>query len=97
VVAVPTGQHVEVGIRLAQAGMPALVEKPLAPDLMAAARLVDAFEMRGLIGAVGHIERYNAALQSLRRRLEAGSSVRSTRSRPGDKARSRPASPTSAW
>jgi predicted dehydrogenase len=61
-----------VGIWLAQAGMPALVEKPLAPDLTAAARLVDAFEMRGLIGAVGHIERYNAALQSLRRRLEAG-------------------------
>jgi hypothetical protein len=43
VVAVPTGQHVEVGMRLAQAGLPALVEKPLAPDLAAAARLVQAF------------------------------------------------------
>src|SRR4029434_5949250 len=45
---------------------------PLAPDLAGAQRLVDAFEMRGLIGAVGHIERYNPALQGLRRRLEAG-------------------------
>ena len=34
--------------------------------------LASAFSAAGLIGAVGHIERYNAALQSLRRRLEAG-------------------------
>ena len=32
----------------------------------------DAFEARGLVGAVGHIERYNPALQSLRARLENG-------------------------
>ena len=72
VVAVPTEQHLKVGLKLAHAAMPALLEKPLAPDLIAAASLVEAFEMRGLLGAVGHIERYNPALQSLRRRLEAG-------------------------
>lgn len=31
-----------------------------------------AFEAAGLVGAVGHVERYNPALQELRRRVEAG-------------------------
>lgn len=34
--------------------------------------MVDAFEAAGLVGAVGHIERFNPALQELRRRLAAG-------------------------
>jgi UDP-N-acetylglucosamine 3-dehydrogenase len=72
VVACPTGLHEEVGLRLAEAGVSALIEKPLAPSLEASQRLVEAFESRGLVGAVGHIERYNPALQSLRSRLEAG-------------------------
>jgi predicted dehydrogenase len=72
VVACPTGLHEEVGLRLAEAGICALIEKPLAPSLEASQRLVDAFESRGLVGAVGHIERYNPSLQSLRSRLEAG-------------------------
>jgi predicted dehydrogenase len=33
---------------------------------------VDAFEAAGLTAGVGHIERFNPALQELRRRLEAG-------------------------
>jgi UDP-N-acetylglucosamine 3-dehydrogenase len=72
VVACPTGLHEEIGLRLAEAGICALIEKPLAPSLEASKRLVEAFESRGLVGAVGHIERYNPALQSLRSRLEAG-------------------------
>jgi UDP-N-acetylglucosamine 3-dehydrogenase len=71
-VAVPTAHHEEVGLRLAAAGVHAMVEKPLAPDVAAAQRLAAAFEAAGLVGAVGHIERYNPALQSLRTRLEAG-------------------------
>ena len=72
VVACPTARHEEIGLRLAESGVCALIEKPLAPSPAAAQRLVDAFETRGLIGAVGHIERYNPALRSLRSRLEAG-------------------------
>ena len=72
VVACPTAFHEEVGLRLAEAGVPALIEKPLAHDIPAARRVVEAFESRGLIAAVGHIERYNPALQSMRSRLEAG-------------------------
>jgi predicted dehydrogenase len=72
VVACPTGLHEEVGLELAEAGVCALIEKPLAHSVKAARRLVEAFESAGLVAGVGHIERYNPALQSLRARLEAG-------------------------
>jgi predicted dehydrogenase len=72
VVAVPTGLHEPIGTALAAAGVHALIEKPLAQDVAAARRLADAFDAAGLVGAVGHIERYNPALQSLRGHLEAG-------------------------
>ena len=52
--------------------MHALIEKPLAQDVPSSTRLAEAFERPGLVGAVGHIERYNPALQQARRRLEAG-------------------------
>jgi UDP-N-acetylglucosamine 3-dehydrogenase len=72
VIACPTALHEEIGLRLAEAGVHALIEKPLAPSVEAATKLVEAFEGKGLVGAVGHIERYNPSLQSLRSRLEAG-------------------------
>ena len=71
-VAVPTSFHEQIAITLAEAGVHALVEKPLAPDTPSAQRVADAFASRGLVGAVGHIERYNPALQHLRERLAAG-------------------------
>jgi UDP-N-acetylglucosamine 3-dehydrogenase len=72
VVACPTDVHQEVGVALAAAGVCALIEKPLAHTVKSARVLVDAFESRGVLAAVGHIERYNPALQSLRSRLCAG-------------------------
>jgi predicted dehydrogenase len=72
VVACPTALHEEMGLRLAEAGVCALIEKPLAQSVSAARRLMAAFESAGLVAGVGHIERYNPSLQSLRSRLEAG-------------------------
>ncbi|MDJ0768348.1 MAG: Gfo/Idh/MocA family oxidoreductase [Ilumatobacter sp.] len=72
VVACPTEDHERVGLALADRGVHALVEKPLALDLPAARRLAAAFDAAGLVGAVGHIERSNAAIRSLRTRLLAG-------------------------
>jgi len=72
VVAVPTQFHEAAALRLAEAGVHTLVEKPIAHTLAAGRRLVDTFAAAGLVGAVGHIERFNPALQELRRRLEAG-------------------------
>lgn len=71
-VAVPTDSHVEVGLHLAQSGVHALIEKPLATDEIGAATLAEAFYKEGLIGAVGHIERYNPSLQQARKRLANG-------------------------
>ncbi|MEV5692486.1 Gfo/Idh/MocA family protein [Micromonospora globbae] len=72
VVACPTALHEKIGLELAANGVCALIEKPLAQSVEAATRLVEAFESAGLVAGVGHIERYNPALQSLRVRLEAG-------------------------
>ncbi|GGJ97645.1 dehydrogenase [Pilimelia anulata] len=71
-VACPTALHEKIGLALADAGVCALIEKPLAQNVDAARRLVDAFERKGLVAGVGHIERYNPSLQSLRQRLESG-------------------------
>jgi len=72
VVAVPTRFHEDAALKLAAAGVHTLVEKPIAHSLEAGKRMVDAFKGAGLVGAVGHIERFNPALQELRRRIEAG-------------------------
>nr|WP_306232504.1 Gfo/Idh/MocA family oxidoreductase [Agrococcus sp. REN33] len=72
VVAVPTQFHEEVAIRLAEAGVHTLVEKPIAHSVEAGQRMRKAFSERSLIGAVGHIERFNPALQQMRKRIQSG-------------------------
>ena len=71
-VAAPTAFHEELALELAAAGIHALIEKPLAVDTPAAQKIYEAFRDKGLVGAVGHIERYNPALQQLRARLDVG-------------------------
>lgn len=72
VVAAPTAFHLDMGVHLAEAGVHALIEKPVASTTADAATLRDLFAAKGLIGGVGHIERYNPALQEARRRIEDG-------------------------
>lgn len=72
VVATPTDDHLRVGLQLAEAGVHALIEKPLAVDVEAGRQLQAAFEGAGLVAAVGHIERFNPSVRSLKQRLAAG-------------------------
>ncbi|WP_102510302.1 Gfo/Idh/MocA family protein [Sanguibacter massiliensis] len=72
VVAVPTRFHEETALTLAAAGVHTLVEKPVAVDSAAGERMAKAFDDAGLVGAVGHIERYNPAIQEVRRRIADG-------------------------
>lgn len=72
VVAAPTIYHLEMGTRLADAGVHALIEKPVASTSPDAVALRDLFAKKGLIGGVGHIERYNPALQAARQKIEEG-------------------------
>ncbi len=71
-VAVPSNRHEEVGLKLAKAGVYALIEKPVADSVAGARKLAKAFESVGLIGVVGHVERFNPALIEMRRRLQNG-------------------------
>jgi predicted dehydrogenase len=68
VVATPTAAHEETGCALLDAGIDVLVEKPIAPDLDSAARLVAAAARGGRILQVGHLERFNPAVVELERR-----------------------------
>jgi len=69
VVAVPTRFHASAATILAHADVNVLVEKPIADSSAEGHALAELFEARGLIGAVGHVERFNPALQQLRSRL----------------------------
>ncbi len=71
-VSTPTRFHRDTALVLAAAGVHALIEKPLTTDVLSAHEIADAFAASGLIGAVGHIERYNPALQQARRRIANG-------------------------
>lgn len=72
VVAVPTALHEDIARPLVEAGVHVLIEKPVAGDVATSLRMAEAFEAAGLVGCVGHIERFNPALRELRRRLTAG-------------------------
>ena len=72
VVAVPTQFHHDVALTFAEAGIHCLVEKPLAFDIGEAEEIARTFEERSLVGAVGYVERYNPALQAMRKRIADG-------------------------
>lgn len=72
VVSVPSILHRPEALILAEAGVHALIEKPLSLDVSSSIDIAEAFESRGIVGAVGHIERYNPALQQARERLANG-------------------------
>ena len=70
VLATPAEDHEKAACRLARAGVHTLVEKPLAIDIPGAEAVLNSFEGTDLIGAVGHVERFNPALQEMKRRLQ---------------------------
>ena len=72
VLACPTLLHAQIGTALAAAGMPTLIEKPLAGDPDTARNLAAAFHATGTPAAVGYVERFNPALRELRARLADG-------------------------
>lgn len=65
-VAAPTFAHREVGAACLHAGLPVLIEKPLASNIQDARALVELAERKRLPLAVGHVERFNPAYQTLK-------------------------------
>jgi predicted dehydrogenase len=65
IVAVPTVAHHGVAGLLLRAGLDLLVEKPLAADLDEAEGLLELARSLGRVLQVGHLERFNPALQAV--------------------------------
>jgi predicted dehydrogenase len=65
-IAVPTELHCEIALPFLEAGMPVLVEKPIARSLDEADRMIAAAADNGTVLAVGHTERFNPALAAAR-------------------------------
>ena len=65
VVATPTQFHAPIARQLLEAGVDVLVEKPIAPDVDTARRLVDCAAAAGRLLMVGHVERFNPAVLEL--------------------------------
>ncbi|MFQ3580860.1 MAG: Gfo/Idh/MocA family oxidoreductase [Chloracidobacterium sp.] len=65
-VAVPTCDHCALTVALLTQGKHVLVEKPIAVTLAEADQMIAAAEQAGVVLQVGHLERFNPALQSAR-------------------------------
>ncbi len=71
-VCVPTHLHERVALDVIRAGVDLIVEKPLAPTVGQALKIVQAAERAGVTLAVGHVERHNPAVALVKRQLDAG-------------------------
>jgi predicted dehydrogenase len=67
--AVPTELHHEISLPFLRAGIPVLVEKPMARTLTEADAMIDAAGRAGVALAVGHTERFNPAVDAASRFL----------------------------
>ncbi|CAH1693865.1 Predicted dehydrogenase [Hyphomicrobiales bacterium] len=72
IIATPNQLHVANGLELVAAGIPALVEKPIADDVAAATRLVEAAENAGVPLLVGHHRRYNPMIRKAKDIIDSG-------------------------
>ena len=69
-VCTPTVTHYEIGKALLERGKHLLVEKPIADNPQHARMLAELAQERGCVLQIGHIERFNPALQALESKLK---------------------------
>lgn len=69
-IAVPTAHHYEVARDCIEAGVHVLVEKPFVADPEEGHRLIELGERHGVTIQVGHVERFNPAVQAVTEILE---------------------------
>jgi predicted dehydrogenase len=65
VIAVPTEAHEEVAVAALNRGIHVMIEKPLAPTLAAADRILEAAKTSGSLVQTGHVERFNGVLRAV--------------------------------
>ena len=71
-IAAPTSLHYEMGAQVIDRGVHVLMEKPITSTVEQGEALLELAKRKGVILAVGHIERFNPAVMELRRRLSDG-------------------------
>lgn len=64
VIAVPTTSHEAVALEAIRRGVHVMIEKPIAPTLEAADRILDTAASTGALVQIGHVERFNGALRA---------------------------------
>ncbi|RXT56117.1 oxidoreductase [Bosea sp. Tri-44] len=72
IIATPNQLHVRNGLEAVEAGIPAIVEKPLADDLAEGERLVAAAEQAGVPLLTGHHRRYNPMIRKAKEIVDSG-------------------------
>lgn len=72
IVATPNAMHVAHGLAAIAAGLPVLVEKPLADTVEGAEKLVTAADKAGVPLAVGHHRRHNPIIARAKAKIAAG-------------------------
>jgi predicted dehydrogenase len=72
IVATPNQLHVEHGLACIEAGIPILIEKPIADEADGAEKLVSASEAAGVPILVGHHRRHNPLIEAARQAIESG-------------------------
>lgn len=65
IVATPTSEHFHISMNLLKHGKPVLVEKPITETIEQAEQLVDMAKTKGLVLQVGHLERFNPAVEAV--------------------------------
>jgi predicted dehydrogenase len=72
VIATPAPLHIPIALRLAEAGIHLLIEKPLSTSLDGVERLRQSVEERGLVAAVAYVYRVHPCLVAMKEALAAG-------------------------
>jgi predicted dehydrogenase len=74
VVSTPNRTHADLTVALLEKGVHVLVEKPIAATVADARRMIDAAEANGRVLMVGQVERFNPAVEAVKRAI-AGEDV----------------------
>ncbi|WP_064705104.1 Gfo/Idh/MocA family protein [Rhizobium bangladeshense] len=72
IIATPNQIHVRNGFEAVEAGIPALIEKPIADDIAAGEELIAAAEAKGIPLLTGHHRRHNPMMQKAKQIIESG-------------------------
>jgi predicted dehydrogenase len=71
ILATPTNYHVSQGLTCVEAGIPVLIEKPIADDVAEACHLVQQSETLNTAVMIGHHRRFNPIIQKAKQMLDA--------------------------